>query len=373
MAKSGLKHIDVGAELTKTEWESEDSHELLHGSSFPGTPVERQLFYRDDEHKWYIYTGAAWTELTGGGSGMSVHGNEYHDPDFEQQGVAAALVGLHSTLDTHTLDQPAAEHGNEKHNPDFADATHTHSDLSPAHKDVATAVHGVGGSTIESVSGSQAKVDAHKDLATGAHGVGSNHIAQAPAAAHLVRTFTKGWTSGKVLRGAGVAADPTELSSWTKIADITVAGSPVTYIDINSLGSDLDKFYVLFCNLKNHGAADRSCVLSVNADYTEAHYYCQVIDASGAVLTAARYNSSYMGGIPASGSLAVMAYLLKDPHGYFRYYTFTTRLLSTVCIQNWAGVKSDATIAKITSLRIWMADANIGVGTNVILAKPLTD
>ena len=71
MAKSGLKHIDVGAELTKTEWESEDSHELLHGSSFPGTPVERQLFYRDDEHKWYIYTGAAWTELTRGGSGMS--------------------------------------------------------------------------------------------------------------------------------------------------------------------------------------------------------------------------------------------------------------------------------------------------------------
>ena len=29
MAKSGLKHIDVGPELTKTEWESEDSHELI--------------------------------------------------------------------------------------------------------------------------------------------------------------------------------------------------------------------------------------------------------------------------------------------------------------------------------------------------------
>lgn len=51
MAKSGFKHIDVGPELTKTEWENEESHELIHGTSFPASPAERQLFYRDDEHK----------------------------------------------------------------------------------------------------------------------------------------------------------------------------------------------------------------------------------------------------------------------------------------------------------------------------------
>ena len=59
MAKSGLKHIDVGAELAKSEWESEESHELVHGTSFPSTPAERQLFYRDDLHKWYIYNGSS--------------------------------------------------------------------------------------------------------------------------------------------------------------------------------------------------------------------------------------------------------------------------------------------------------------------------
>jgi len=32
MAKSGLKHIDVGNELTKTEWESEESHELVRNT-----------------------------------------------------------------------------------------------------------------------------------------------------------------------------------------------------------------------------------------------------------------------------------------------------------------------------------------------------
>ena len=51
----------------------------------------------------------------------------------------------------------------------------------------------------------------HKDLTTGVHGVGANYIPQAPAADHLVRTFTKGWTAGKLLKGAGVDADPTEI------------------------------------------------------------------------------------------------------------------------------------------------------------------
>jgi len=50
MAKSGLQHADVGDELSKAEWLSEESHQLVHGTSFPGSPVERQLFYLDDEH-----------------------------------------------------------------------------------------------------------------------------------------------------------------------------------------------------------------------------------------------------------------------------------------------------------------------------------
>lgn len=99
MAKSGLKHIDVGAELTRTEWESEESHELVHGTSFPSSPVERQLFYRDDEHKWYIYNGTEWVWLGGGsGGGMEVHGNEYHDPDFATEAAFLAHKERHGYL-----------------------------------------------------------------------------------------------------------------------------------------------------------------------------------------------------------------------------------------------------------------------------------
>ena len=51
----------------------------------------------------------------------------------------------------------------------------------------------------------------HEKLTTGIHGVGANYIPAAPAASHLVRTFTKGWTSGKLVKGAGVDADPIEI------------------------------------------------------------------------------------------------------------------------------------------------------------------
>jgi len=67
MAKSGIAHADVGDQLSKAEWLDEENHELIHGNSFPGSPTERQLFYRDDEHKWYIYNGSSWKEVTAEG------------------------------------------------------------------------------------------------------------------------------------------------------------------------------------------------------------------------------------------------------------------------------------------------------------------
>jgi len=131
MANSGIKHIDVGTELTKVEWEDEASHELVGGTSFPASPVEKQLYYRTDEHKWYIYNGSAWVEC-----------------------------------------------------------------------------------------GTQG----HQDLTTGVHGVGSNYIAQAPAASHLVRTFTKGWTSSKRLKGDGVNTDPIEFDEILTLTFIIDGG-----------------------------------------------------------------------------------------------------------------------------------------------------
>jgi len=208
MAKSGLTHIDVGPELTRTEWESEESHALINGTSFPGSPVERQLFYRNDLHEWYIYTGSAWASLQGAGGGLVVHDNAFHSPDYEEQGVAATQIETHRTTAVHVADQPPDVHDNTKHTPTFeeegyADVAieahrttevhvadqppdlHDNAKHSPdfatevalaTHDAADTALHGVGASTVESASGAQAKVDTHAALATAVHGVGAGTV-----------------------------------------------------------------------------------------------------------------------------------------------------------------------------------------------------
>jgi hypothetical protein len=91
MAKSGLKHADVGDELSKAEWLSEESHELVHGTSFPASPVERQLFYRDDEHKCYVYNGSNWVELTAGGGAPPAHASTHQDGGSDEISIEGLL------------------------------------------------------------------------------------------------------------------------------------------------------------------------------------------------------------------------------------------------------------------------------------------
>ena len=119
--------------------------------------------------------------------GMAIHGNEYHDPDFEQEGVAAGLIETHRTNATHVEDQPPAEHGNEKHNPDF-EQEGVAAGLVVTHEAKTTGIHGVGGSTVESASGSQGKVDTHEAKTTGIHGVGSSTVESASGAQSKVNT-----------------------------------------------------------------------------------------------------------------------------------------------------------------------------------------
>ena len=59
--------------------------------------------WNPDTLEWEKWTGA-------GGVGMTVHGNEYHDPDFEEVGVAAAADAAHVAAgDPHTGYQKESE------------------------------------------------------------------------------------------------------------------------------------------------------------------------------------------------------------------------------------------------------------------------
>lgn len=61
----------------------------------------------------------------------------------------------------------------------------------------------------------------HDPATTGVHGVGGNHIAEAPSASHLVRSFSKGWTADRYLKGGGVDSDPTERTFANVLADLS--------------------------------------------------------------------------------------------------------------------------------------------------------
>jgi hypothetical protein len=110
MAKSGIGHADVGDELSKTEWLSEESHQLVHGTSFPDSPAERQLFYRDDQHKWYVYSGSAWVDLTAGGGAPPAHASTHEDGGSDEISVAG-LAGEPAELTTHKANA-SAHHSN---------------------------------------------------------------------------------------------------------------------------------------------------------------------------------------------------------------------------------------------------------------------
>ncbi|GAH18022.1 unnamed protein product [marine sediment metagenome] len=55
MAWKGIKHTDVGNELDKTEFHSEELHELDNGTELPETANDGDFFYKTNEHKLYIY------------------------------------------------------------------------------------------------------------------------------------------------------------------------------------------------------------------------------------------------------------------------------------------------------------------------------
>ena len=59
---------------------------------------------------------------------------------------------------------------------DTADTVHAVGTKISNHNGLSTGVHGVGASTVESASGSQAKVDTHSALTTGVHGVGASVV-----------------------------------------------------------------------------------------------------------------------------------------------------------------------------------------------------
>ena len=166
--------------------------------------------------------------------GMAIHGNEYHDPDFEQEGVAAGLIETHRTNATHVEDQPPAEHGNEKHNPDF-EQEGVAAGLVVTHEAKTTGIHGVGGSTVESASGSQGKVDTHEAKTTGVHGAGASTLETIAGSQAKVDTHAALVT--------GVHAFDKGARVYRNVSKVIATGSLDTKVDFDLESYDTDTIH----------------------------------------------------------------------------------------------------------------------------------
>lgn len=50
----GIKHIDVGDDLTKLEYHDDEAHEIANGNTLPESPDEGDLFFKTDDKHLYI-------------------------------------------------------------------------------------------------------------------------------------------------------------------------------------------------------------------------------------------------------------------------------------------------------------------------------
>lgn len=199
--KSGITHVVPIVPVKRTVFESETIHDLVHGNAFPASPVERQLFYRDDLHQWYQYNGTDWVSLT--------VGDRYTD--------AEAVAAMGAKADVNPL------HHDKYTHPAGIQCTLTEPDIPAA---------------IARDAEVDTKVSDHAALTTGVHGVGARHVAETTVedldlAAHHTRHEYAGADelSGLVV---GLAAPtcvyrPMNVSSTPRTAVVSaVAGDVIT-------------------------------------------------------------------------------------------------------------------------------------------------
>ncbi len=169
-----LKGAGAGADPTEIDGDNAFYGLLSQGlaSARPAAGVAGRLYYSTDTKVLERDNGTAWDEIARGETVTR---------------LASLLEKAHASLTGVTSDQHHAQSHNAASHSDITSSgasiddavskrhsQNTDSDLSPAHKDVATGVHGVGASTVESASGAQSKVDTHAGVQTaGVHGSAS--------------------------------------------------------------------------------------------------------------------------------------------------------------------------------------------------------
>jgi len=113
-------------------------------------------YYSTDTDDFYIWNGGAWILINGSGTGgMVQHANEWHTPDFTlANGAITGDTKTKITYDTKGLVTSGA-------NATYTDVGAEQAGAVATHAGIATGIHGVGASNVESESGAASKVSTH--------------------------------------------------------------------------------------------------------------------------------------------------------------------------------------------------------------------
>ena len=238
---SHASHTGIGASDHHVKTADNEVYGLLSqglAAARPAAGIAGRLYYSTDTQVLERDTGVAWEEKARGetatrlaqlsekahGSLTGVTADQHH---AQAHTLASHSTKAHAELtgigasDHHVKYTDAEAVTAAKADADVADAItkkhtqNTDTDLSPAHKNATTGVHGVGASTVESASGAQSKVDTHAALTT-AHSA----VSTATASRMVVRDasarakFAAPAASGDALI-KGTALTATELPNLT--------------------------------------------------------------------------------------------------------------------------------------------------------------
>lgn len=181
--------------------------------------------------------------------------------------------------------------------------------------------------------------------------------------------FAKGWTVNKLLKGGGVAVDPSEISGWEVLADLTLDENE-DYVDFVNLDINTDKVYRLYLALRNASGTHGSFYLYVNGIYTDSFYDTQRFYAADTTVTATRVNDPGFTYINIGHTPISIIDIIKDVDGRFRAFVRNSRGGYDA---SYVGVRSiicSSVIENLTSVRIeGNVSGALGEGSRLLLTK----
>lgn len=184
--------------------------------------------------------------------------------------------------------------------------------------------------------------------------------------------FAKGWTVNKLLKGGGVAVDPSEISGLEVLADI-VTDEDEDYVDFTGLDINTDKTYRLLLAIQDASVSGGEFYLLINGIDTATFYYTQVLYANHTTVGAFRANNNAFTSIDAGGDSISVVNIIKDVSGYFRASISNNRRVYDLLVTENRVICSTFVADNITSIRIVAnSSGGLGEGSRLLLTKQRT-